>query len=108
MDFKFYREYNGKTYLELHDNHTMWNINKNFPWEVYEYQVRWACYEMEKHYKDLEIFLLGRSGRHVCVEDTPINRRRYQQLIEYATKLEQEIIDYFNNKYELDDEQVEV
>lgn len=99
-EFKFYQEWHGKSYLELHDNHTIWNINKDFRWEVYEDQVRWACFEMEKHYKNLEIYLLGRSGRHVCVEDTPTNRRRYQQLVEYAKKSEQELIDYFNNEYE--------
>ena len=102
MDFKFYKEWNGEKYLELHDNHTMWNINKDFHWEDYENAVHLACIEMERRYKDLTIYLLGRSGRHVCVEDTPTNRRRYQRLIECAKKLEQEIIDYFNNKYEME------
>ena len=96
-NFKFY---DGD--LELHDNHTMWNINKHFHWEDYENAVHLACIDMERHYKDLEIYLLGRSGRHVCVKDTPVNRRRYQQLVEYAKKAEQEIIDYFNNEYEME------
>ena len=96
-DFKFY-----DGYLELHDNHTMWNINKHFHWEDYESVVHLACIDMERHYKDLEILLLGRSGRHVCVEDTLINRRRYQHLVDYAKKVEQEIIHYFNNEYKME------
>lgn len=28
----------------------------------------------------VELFMLGRSGRHVCIEDTPQNRRRYARL----------------------------
>lgn len=98
---KNFKLYDG--YLELHDNHTLWSINKDFDYEYYENVVYWACTEMERHYKDITIYLLGRSGRHVCVEDTPVNRRRYPRLVKYAKKLEQEIIDYFNNEYELED-----
>lgn len=96
-NFKFY-----DGYLELHDHHTLWDIDKEFYYEDYENAVHLACIEMEHHYKDLTVYLLGRSGRHVCVEDTPTNRRRYQQLIEYAKKSEKEIIDYFNNEYKME------
>ena len=96
-NFKFY-----DGYLELHDNHTLLDINKDFQYEDYENAVHLACIDMERHYKDLTVYLLGRSGRHVCVEDIPVNRRRYQQLVEYAKKSEQELIDYFNNEYEME------
>lgn len=29
---------------------------------------------------DVTIYLLGRSGRHVCIADTPDNRARYDEL----------------------------
>lgn len=31
-----------------------------------------------------KVLLLGRSGRHVCIEDTPRNRKRYVDLRQYA------------------------
>jgi hypothetical protein len=60
---------------------------------------------MEQHFKDLKVYALGRSGRHICVEDTPINRRRYKHLVAYAEKLEQELVNYFNNFYVMNEEE---
>lgn len=98
--YKFYREWNGDDlYLELHDHHTLWKIHEKFNENRYYDEVDIAIMEIEQHFKNLKIFCLGRSGRHVCVEDTPINRRRYNHLVTYAEKLEQEIIDYFNNEH---------
>lgn len=103
VEFKFYREWQGDRYLQLHDNHTIWKIDKDFKWDDYEYEVEIALLRMSTRYKDLTIYQLGRSGRHICVEDTPINRRRYKNLVAYAEKLEQELIDYFNNVYNMED-----
>lgn len=102
--FKFYDAgRDGGILLELHDNHTLWQINKAF-WSMdYESKVEDAIWNMEHHFKNLEIFIRGRSGRHICVEDTPINRRRYNHLVTYAEKLEQELIDYFNNHYVMEE-----
>ena len=105
-EFKFYHEWNGNRYLELHDHHTVWRINKDFLWDDYNDTVRLCTLDMEQHFKGLTIHLIGRGGRHVCVEDMPINRRRYKHLVVYAEKLEQKLIDYFNNEYEMDEEEV--
>lgn len=40
---------------------------------------------------DIELFMLGRSGRHVCIEDTPRNRRRYASLQRKAIKAAREM-----------------
>lgn len=88
-------------YLELHDNHTIWKIEVPFDWDEYGCVLTELIRDMENKYKDLEIYTLGRSGRHICVNDTPVNRRRYKYLVEYALKLEQKLINYFNNKEEM-------
>lgn len=98
-NYKFYDNYNDGRYLELHDNHTLWKISVDVPEKRYNDEIELLIWDMERHYKDLKVFMLGRSGRHICVEDTPANRRRYRHLVSYAEKLEQEIVDYFNNEY---------
>lgn len=103
---KFYID-NNKQYLELHDHHTIWSINKEFGCNAYSDAICCARMDMESYFKDLKVYYLGRSGRHVCVEDTPVNRRRYQVLVEYAEKMEQKVIDYFNNEYEYESEDEE-
>ena len=102
MTFKFY-----DGYLELHDHHTIWSINKEFSYNDYADMICCARLDMQEHFKDLKVYYLGRSGRHVCVDDTPVNRRRYQVLVEYAKKAEQSVIDYFNNEYEYEPEDEE-
>lgn len=96
---KLYWNEDNKQYLELNDNHTLWYINcKDFDEYEYEFIVSQAIKAMEKKHKNLKVYLLGRSGRHVCVEDTPVNRRRYLKLIKTAVEQERWVIDWFNNK----------
>lgn len=44
-----------------------------------------------------EIYQLGRSGRHICVEDTIDNLLNSKQLYETAVQLEKDVISYMNN-----------
>lgn len=98
-NYEFYHDWNGPTYLQLHGNHTLWDIHCNdLDLDEYDFFVNQAIITMENKYKNLKLYLLGRSGRHVCVEDNPTNRRRYQGLVNTALKLEQDIINIFNNK----------
>lgn len=99
IKYEFYYDEDGSRYLELHDNHTLWDINcESFDCDEYEFIVSQAIKAMEAKHKNLKVYLLGRSGRHVCVEDTPVNRRRYQSLVNTAMEREQWVIDWFNNK----------
>lgn len=97
-NLKFYH-YEGVQYLELHDNRTLNYINKPFSYNDYADAICAARLHMNEHF-GLNVYYLGRSGRHVCVDDTPANRDRYNSLVEHAIKWEREIIDYFNNEYE--------
>lgn len=96
-----YRPWPGNTvYLELHRNATERELNNprldaEQGYSLYNALVRWAIYEFE-HRTGIEVYLLGRSGRHVCVEDTPANSRRYQQLKRLALQIERAVIADYN------------
>lgn len=100
-----YHEYNGDVYLQLHDHHTMWRLdNKCDALTEYELEMLYCDFvnsavEEFKFRTGVEVFLLGRSGRHVCVEDTPENSRKYHYLRRRAEKLENKVIESFNSFY---------
>lgn len=99
-EFEFYNCDDGYRYLQLHDDRTLWNVDGVTSEELYWLQVEIAIREMEQHYKDLKIYALGRNGRHICIDDTPINRRRYTVLVNYALKAEDRLVDIINAKFQ--------
>ena len=86
-----------QNYLELHDNRTCWKLDNDISIadDLLYQLVEDACTMFEED-TGVEIYGLGRSGRHVCVEDTPENSRKYQYLKSKALKLEAWVIDAFN------------
>lgn len=81
----YYSDELRKTMLELSDEHILWRIDIDNEQELNEY---YADCERErerfsKQYKT-ELYFCGRSGRHVCVNDTFSNRRRYQKMVTYV------------------------
>lgn len=87
-------------YLQLHDHRTMWKLeNPTLPdYEadrIYNNLVEQAC-DMFKERTGQVLLLLGRMDRHVCVEDTKENSRRYQWLKKIAIELEDWVITAFN------------
>ncbi len=64
--------------------------------EMYNVVVGIAIDKLEEHFKDLTVYCEGRSGRHICIDDTPINRRRFSAVQEYALRLEKAVIQYCN------------
>lgn len=95
----------GKEYIQLNDNRTVWKLdtvdydidtNADIDWDEFYYNlVDEACRQFEEK-SGVEVFLLGRSGRHVCVEDTEQNRRRYRSLCNLQVKLENWVISEYN------------
>lgn len=83
--------------LELHDHHTLWDIEKPIDKEEYNFIVQYAIDILEKRYKSLTVYCEGRSGRHICIDDTPTNRRRFKCVQAYAKKLEKAVIRYCND-----------
>lgn len=69
----------GRPYLELHAirapvGHYLPKYERT-P-EMYDWAVREAIQAFERLH-DVDILELGRSGRHICIADTPRNRKRY-------------------------------
>lgn len=84
------------TVLELNDNHTIWELNN----ENKSYE-EWASIVNSKQAQfkadtGVDLLLLGRMGRHACVEPTYDNCMNFTYLQETQEKLEQEAIDEFN------------
>lgn len=84
------------TYLELHANRTVWKLEKGISDDLYVNLVHEKVLKFEKE-TGVDIYLLGRSGRHVCVELNATNLERYTQLKEKALELEEELINEINN-----------
>ena len=84
------------TVLELNDNHTIWELNNEK-----KSDEEWASIVNSKLAQfeadtGVELLLLGRMGRHACVEPTYDNCMNFTYLQETQEKLEQEAIDEFN------------
>jgi len=102
MPFKKYAtRHNGS--LELHANHTAWELSNQHVTEqnssaydhLYMSLVEDACKQFEKE-TGVEVFMEGRSGRHVCVKDTPENSRKLTYLRNKALRLEREVVKAWN------------
>lgn len=83
-------------YLELNDNHTLWNINAPendmlFDEEAYSFIVTEAL-EQFRAETDTDLYLLGRMGRHAVVDNNFSNLMRYDELKQVQQKYEQEVI----------------
>ncbi len=88
--------------LELSKNHTMWELEAD-EWSDredsdYWYLVEVARRDFEKQ-TGTECLLLGRSGRHVCVEDNYKNAKRYFELCDLQRDLEDRVINQFNEEH---------
>lgn len=85
MSIRTYRDGNT-TFLELHamrapvGGYAHWITNDD---ESYNFAVHCAIVDFQEAY-GVSIYQLGRSGRHICITDTPAHRRRYARLSQAA------------------------
>lgn len=91
LDVKFY-----DGYIELNDNHTLWQINSCIPQEVY---WMWVEDFAQIFYEEtgVVVYCEGRSNRHVVVEDNLDNVLQINKLKEVQRRLEEEFINKCNN-----------
>ncbi len=86
MNYKHYfSDGLNKQVLELSDRHVWWDISANnvHDNDITESFLDWICKKFAAIFKEhyhTEVYFCGRSGRHVCVEDTAVNRRNYQNM----------------------------
>lgn len=91
LDIKFY-----DGYIELSDNHTLWQINSCISQEVYWMWVEdFAQFFYEE--TGVVVYCEGRSGRHVVVEGNLDNALQIDKLKEVQQRLEEEFIMKCNN-----------
>lgn len=83
-------------YIELSDNQTLWEIDSEIDDEDYWGIVDNALAEFENE-TGVTPHLLGRSGRHVCVDINWSNFTNYDELVKVQRRLEKEVIDKANN-----------
>lgn len=99
-----YTNDDGTDYIELSDNSTVNQLdNPNKDMEDYNILVDVACKEFEEQ-TGTELYLLGRSGRHVCVELNYENAKNFESLASKVSELEQGVIDSFNESEDLKEE----
>lgn len=96
---KLYNDSEGSgVYLELNDNHTMYDLNSNDKSEEEWFSIvqsKEAEFEIET---DVPLRFLGRSGRHVCVDLNLENIINYDKLKEVQERLEKEAVAEFNDE----------
>ena len=83
----------GSSYLELHALRApVGHYCAELTAEEYDQRVQEAIADFEL-FNHCTLRMLGRSGRHVCLDDTPSNRRRYRSLQRKAIAAAQEMWD---------------
>ena len=90
----YYSEDYRNEMIELSDKHVLWNIN-NYDEEEYVNIVLAMQNEFCKIYK-AHVYLCGRSGRHVCVSNTPENRRRVYNMTRTVERMQRQLIKMFS------------
>lgn len=96
-DNKYYSDEFGREMLQLSDKRVLWDINnENFDFDEYCIECDYALKKLSEKY-GTEFYLLGRSGRHVCVEDTKENRKRFYKMQKDVEEMQNEIISKFSN-----------
>lgn len=96
---KYYKDSEGSgVYIELNDNRTMWDIDipegfedDSFWGDTYSMMVRDAAEDFESR-TGVYLRLVGRSGRHACVDVSLENAMRYDELKSVQEELEKEVI----------------
>lgn len=88
--------------IELSDEHIMWYIKfgKDDTDIDYELFVRDMIEEFFDIY-ETDLILTGRSGRHVCVKNTPDNRRQLMNMQRTVYRLQNEILMRFNDGWRI-------
>lgn len=97
-DVKLYNDSDGSgIYLELSDNHTMYDLDDNGKSEEEWYSIVKSKEVEFENETDVSLKFLGRSARHVCVDLNLKNIINYNKLKEVQERLEKEAVAEFNS-----------
>lgn len=95
----YYSEEFRKEMLELSDDRILWNVRMN---DEPDYEL-WSVLvknEIRKFMTQFGVpaYVLGRSGRHVCVEDSKSNRDWYRRMRDYVNDAQKRMIAEWNDE----------
>ena len=101
MDF-YYSDGYREELIELSDEHIWWYIKfgPNDTDTHYYVFVQLMCEEFKDIY-GTDLILTGRSGRHVCVKDTPDNRRMFANMKRTVWRLQNKILKRFDDGWRI-------
>lgn len=85
--------YNGL--IELSNNQTMYSIDREIGMDEYQFALDQAINGFEEE-TGVEVFLEGRSGRHICVSDTVENIIDYNSLKDKQKYWEKWLVEFLN------------
>lgn len=94
-----YYSWDGETYLELSDNHVMWDIDADIAEGTYWMIAGNFADKFEAEYDVSGVLFAGRSGRHLVCPNTWENVVRYDELVAGAEKCQREFVNYINSNY---------
>ena len=94
---KFYNS-DGTILLELSDRRTLNNItNPDIDYAYYSEVVSDYLNQFEQE-TGVDIYIAGRMGRHICVDNSLENAKKYKELQQIQTSLEDKMIKFLNTK----------
>ena len=94
----YYSEDFRKTMIELSDDRVLWNVNMkdDLDYELWNILVQSEVRRFMVNF-GVPVYIVGRSGRHVCVEDNRSNREWYHRMVEYVNRVQKEMIAAWNS-----------
>ena len=81
--------------IELSDEHLLWKVGNDFDEDKWNNYCIGLTKEFENMY-ETELFICGRSGRHVCVKNTLDNRIRFQKMVNTVDEMQKTLVNEFS------------
>lgn len=96
MKLYFSEDYRDEL-IELSDEHILWYVQyaNGETDEHYNAEVRILAQEFQRLY-GTELILAGRYGRHICVENTPVNRCNLCRMQKTVYRMQNQLLQRFN------------
>lgn len=96
---EYYEDTRNK-YIQLSDNRTMYELNSDveITFDQYSSLVETFLQRLQDEI-NVTVYALGRSGRHICIDNTFDNALNYNKYVEAQSKYEQEMINYINENF---------
>lgn len=85
----YYSEEKREDVIELSDLRILWHV------ETSEGTWHFACEEKRAEFEEIyntNLYFFGRSGRHICVDDTPENRKRVVNMTRTIRRMQNELM----------------